>query len=797
MTATEHTTPVQSIDVFGATLTRGRFVKGAGALVVGLSLPAVLPAGSSGAQATDLDPSQFRSWLEIYPDNTIRFRTGRAEMGQGSASGAFAQVIAEELRVPFSSMLKPVLANTDETPDGGIGAGFLMKRPGDPQPEAFGGGMLNLQRVAAYTYQALLTLASQQLGVPVSALSASNGVITGGGRSVSYGQLVSNSQFSLTIPTTGTALAGSLVVAGGVPTKPVSQYTVIGTSQPMLEIPGIVSGSSPFVADIYLPGMLHARIVRPATLGSQLLTIGKLNTKAFPNAQVVVRGNLVGVLSPYEWEAIAAASQVAQGTKWTDWAGLPGSGNLVGAMRNTNWTYVPTTVGGYNPVTGGNSFVGNADAALPTAAKTLSATYFAPYMKHGPIGPSITLADVRSDGTVHVWMHGQAAQSLRAKLAIVLNTAPQNVFVHWAVGAGHYGRSNGGTEGSEADAVILSQAVGKPVRVTWMRQEDFQWSTQHQGMVMDVKAGLDASGNMVAFKADYYGMGSQDERPSGALLAGLPAGPPAPVVTGISNEWPYELVPNMNERGHGADQLGEDTSPNHIGLRSHSMRTPTHRQENFAAESMVNEAAAAAGADPIQYRLRHTANARLINVLNTLASEHGWVTRPSPSKQASKTGSTPIAGQGMMAMRRFNTVWAAAANVTVNPKTGKIQVTKYTAVVEPGVAVNPRQLTRMAQGGMVQGISEALHEEMTFDSGKITSVDWVSYPILRMVELPPIENIKIVVLSNPSVNAAGMGGEAPNALPPAAIAAAFFDATGVPARSYPMRPDRVRAWLKG
>lgn len=377
----------------------------------------------------------------------------------------------------------------------------------------------------------------------------------------------------------------------------------------------------------------------------------------------------------------------------------------------------------------------------------------------------------------------------------MLNTDPGNVFVHWAVGSGHYGRSNGGNEGSEADAVILSQAVGKPVRVTWMRQEDFQWSLNHQAMLMDIKAGLDSNGNMTAFKADYYGLGSQDNRPSGALLAGLPAGPAAPLVTGISNEWPYEIVPNVNERGHGSDQLGQPSSPNQIGLSSHSMRTPTHRQENFAVESMVNEAAAAAGVDPIQYRLRHTANQRLITVLNTLKTEHGWVTRPSPSPDAKATGSTPIPGQGMMVLRRFNAVWAAAVNITVTPQTGKIQVTKYTAVVDPGIAVNPGQLRRMSLGGMVMGISEALHEEMTFDKGKITSLDWVTYPIMRFTELPDLKNIKIVIISNPSINAAGMGGEAPNSFAPAAIAAALFDATGKYARSYPMRPSRVRAWL--
>ncbi len=793
-----------SSNVFGATLTRRTFVKGSGALLVGLSVPAAFTAGSASAAGSPatLDPSQLASWLEIRADNTILMRTGWAELGQGSASGAFAQIVAEELNVPYAAITHVVVGSTDATPDGGLSAGFLMKVPGSTNPEPFGRGALNIQRVAAYTYQALLGLASTQLGVPVANLTVKDGVVSGGGKSVSYGQLVASGQFSLTIPTTGSAtvnvspsavVGDNLTVTGTPPTKPVSQYTVIGTSQPMKAIPGLVTGTAPFVADIRLPGMLHARIVRPATLGSTLVSVGQLDKTAYPTAQVVVKGNLVGVLSPNEWEAIGAAATVAATTKWTAWAGLPGSGNLFQALRSADYSHVPTTIGGMDPVTGKNSTTGNAGAALAGAARTLTATYFAPYIKHGPIGPSITLADVRSDGTVHLWWHGQAAQKLRGRMAALLGVSPENVFVHWVVGSGHYGRSNGGTEGGEADAVILSQAVGKPVRVTWMRQEDFQWSTQHQGMLMDVTAGLDANGNLVAFKGDYYAPGTGDDRPTGALLAGLPAGPNASIVTGISNEWAYDKVPNVLEQGHGTDQLGQPSSPSNIGLRTHSMRTPTHRQENFALESMINEAAAAAGVDPIEYRLRHTSNQRLITVLNTLKSEHGWQTRPSPSPQASATGSTPVSGQGMMVMLRYNAYWAAAADITVNPKTGKVQVQRYTVVVEPGIVVNPRQLKRITEGGSVQGISEALREELTFDRSKITSVDWVTYPILRMTEMP---KIKVVTISRPDLNVVGMGGEAPNGLPQAAIAAAFYDATGKFARSYPLRPSRVRTMLK-
>jgi len=784
-------------DLFGATLTRRSFVKGSGALVVGLSIAGASAAGSSKAAviSANLDPTLVSSWIEIHADNTITMRTGVGEMGQGSASGALAQVLAEELNVSYDQITSVIMGNTDQTPDGGISAGFLMKRPGSTNPEPFGQSMLNMQRAAAYTYQALIGLAATKLGVDKGQLSVKNGVVSGGGKGITYGQLVADQSLKLSIPATGTQLTG-VTVTGTPPVKPISQWSVVGTSQPMKAIPDIINGKAPFVADIRLPGMLHARIVRPPALGSTLVSVGKLHSKSWPTSQVVVKGNLVGVLSPNEWEAIGAAADLARTTKWTAWEGLPSSSNLPKAMRETDYSHVPLTVGGYNPVTGANGLKGDAETAIKGAAKTLSATYFVPYIKHGPIGPSISLADVRSDGTVHVWVHGQAMQRVRGHIADALNISPDNIIVRWTVGAGHYGRSNGGTEGSELDAVILSQAVGKPVRVTWMRPEDFQWSTQQQAMLLDVQTGLDASGNMIAFRADYYGMGTQDDRPTGALLAGLNPGPAAPIVTGISNEWPYDKVPNVLEKGHGSDQLGEPTSPNKIGLRSHSFRTPTHRQENFAAEGMVNEAAAFAKVDPIEYRLRHTTDQRFITVLNTLKTTHGWQTRPSPSPNAKSAGSGTVSGQGMIALLRFNAIWAAAADITVNLKTGKIQVTKYTGVVEPGVAVNPRQLQRNFEGGTVMGISEALHEQTTFDRGSITSVDWVTYPIMRMAELPDIDKIKIVVLDRRDLNVAGMGGEAPNGLPPGAIAAAFFDATGKVVRSTPLRPGVVRNLLK-
>jgi CO/xanthine dehydrogenase Mo-binding subunit len=335
--------------------------------------------------------------------------------------------------------------------------------------------------------------------------------------------------------------------------------------------------------------------------------------------------------------------------------------------------------------------------------------------------------------------------------------------------------------------------------VQWTRPEDMIWSASSYSSWANVQAGLDAGGNLVGFQADYYSTGHNDERPIGALLAGLPTdstpgSPPQPfLVYSESTVWPYDKVPNLQEVGYGTAQIGQAASPLKVGLRAHSMRTPQQREQNFALEAMISEAAAAAGVDPIEYRLRHTTDKRLIAVLNTLKQESGWQTRPSPNPKASATGSTPVTGQGMSVMLRSNAYIASAAEITVVPSTGKVTVDRYTVVVEPGLVVNPLRLQRNFEGGSVMGLSEALHEAVAFDQSKITSVDWVTYPIMRFIELP---KIKVVILNRPDLNVIGGGGEPPNGVTAPTMTAAFFDATGKPARKLPLRPANVRAILK-
>jgi len=771
------------VNVFGAALSRRGFVKAGGALFVGFGM-VVADGGKNLAKAATtkntIDASLPESWIEIHPDNTILIRTGKSDFGQGTTFTAYRQIVAEELNASFESITTVIMGDTDRTPDGSGAFDFL------------GSGTPNIRKAAAYTYQALLELGAQRLGLAKGDLSVRDGVISGGGKSVTYGALVKNQQLKLTIPVKGdlTSLMG-LTVDGNPPMKPVSQYAVIGRSFPNSVTASKVAAKEQWAVDVRLPGMLHARMVHPKSLGSTLVSVGQLDKTKFPNAQVVVKGNLVGVVAPTEWEAIRAAQQVAGATKWKDWKGLPGHSRVFDYLkRDADWK---TT-----RVTKSEQSKGEVTPAMAGAAKKLTATYQLPFMKHAPMGPTMALADVRSDGTVYIYTHNQNPQALRGEIAQMLSTSPDNMVVRTFAGPGHYGRSNGGNAGAEDEAVILSQAVGKPVRVQWMRPEDFQWSTQSPAAMSDVEIGLDAKGKMVAYQIDHYMPAMQDDRPIGAVLAGLPtmAAPNekadfiGSTVNEIYDPWVYDGVVTLVERGHGTFQLGQKASPLAVGLRDHSMRTPGQFQQNFPRELAVSEAAALAGADAIQFRLDHAKEERVIGVLKAVREASGWETRPSPR---ARSNGAVLRGQGVSVMFRSATYWACVARIAVTPATGAIAVEKVTVAVDPGIVVNPMQLKRQVEGGTVMGVSIALLEELQFDESGITSRDWRTYPILKMSDLP---EIKVVLLNRPEVGTYGGGSEAANALAAPAIAAALFDATGKIVRRLPLKPEYVQAMLR-
>lgn len=764
--------------VFASTISRRGFVKAGGALFVSLALPLRFAGRTEVTEnATSIDPTLPASWLEVRSDNTIVARTGRTETGVG-ITGYYPQTIAEELNVRPETITL-IMGDTDRTPDGGFSAGFLT-------------GMSNVRKVAAYTYHALLALAATQLAVPVSSLSVNDGIVTGGGKRISYGELVQGQHLELKIPVEGSlakpdpagwvgmASLDGLTVKGDPPMKAIKEFKVLGTSFPAGHIPDKITGKTQWSCDLRLPGMLHGRMVRPATLGSTLDSAGTIDKTKFPTAEVMRKGNLLAVVSPDEWEAVQGALGVAGTTKWTDWSGLPGSENVTKAIRAYKWEKPSESKGKAAETT----------AALQSASRKISATYEQGCVRHAPIGPFVAVADVNSDGNVTVWTHSAQSQGLRARMAYMLGIPVEKVVVRWMDQSGQYGRTTLGGDGAEADAVILSQLTGKPVRVQWTLQEDMAWSSVSPAWVSDMSAALDAKGHIIALQSAQYSPHMFDPRPLGALLAGLPTATSKPG-NWVATEWPYDKIVNRLEDAYGMPNLAGD-SPNG-GLRGNIMRTPGQRQQNFALEGLMNEAAAAAGADPIEYRLAHTSDERLINLLHATAKAANWETRPSPHRGARRTGGPPVTGRGVCVMIRENAYWVAIAEISVVPSSGAVRVTKFTIGGEPGKIINPRQLDRCMKSGVVMGLSEALKEEVTFDKSKVTSTNWSRYKILTMEEMP---DIKVVQLSRDDKGFGG-GSEAANAIVPPAITAAFFDATGVHARRIPLTAAYVTKLLKG
>jgi CO/xanthine dehydrogenase Mo-binding subunit len=378
---------------------------------------------------------------------------------------------------------------------------------------------------------------------------------------------------------------------------------------------------------------------------------------------------------------------------------------------------------------------------------------------------------------------------LRARIAYVLSIPVEKVIVRWLDHSGQYGRTTFGGDGAEADAAILSQLTGKPVRVQWTLPEDLAWSSVSPAWVSDMTAALDANGRIVSLHSSQYAPHMEDPRPLGALLAGMPCAASKPGGW-VSTEWPYDKIVNRLEDVYGMPNLAGDSA--YGGLRGNIMRTPGQRQQNFALEGFINEAAAAAGADPIEYRLAHTTDERLINLLHATAEAANWETRPSPHGDARRSGSTAVTGRGACIMIRSNAYWVGIAEISLVPNTGALRVTKFTIGCEPGKIINPRQLDRCMKSGVVMGLSEALKEEVIFDKSKVTSTNWNSYKILTMGEIP---EIKVVQLSRDDKGFGG-GSEAANALVPPAVAAALFDATGRNARRLPLTAAYVSSLLK-
>jgi nicotinate dehydrogenase subunit B len=761
---------------------RRDFLKSAGMLIVGFTA-----AGRNGKLAAQspinptglVDATQVDSWITIAADESITVYSGKIEFGQGFST-VQTQLVAEELSVPLDR-IKVIFGDTGFTPDQGVTSGSQST-----VSEFSAGG---LRQAVDTARDALYQLASQQLDVPTSQLIVQDGVfsVKGGDPSyqVSYGQLLQGKRFDLTLNSKTTP-------------KDPSQYTVLGTSVPRIDIPAKATGQFQYVQHVRLPGMLHGKVVRPPFFGATVVSVDKSSVSGLPGKpQVVVKNDFVGVVADTQWNATQAAA--ALNVTWSDPATLPDQTTLY------TWMLQQPSSDSYTV----NS--GDTDQTLKTAVTKVSAQYLHPYQMHGSLASSCAVADVQggsgASATAKIWSATQGVYPQRDSVAMVLGIPAANVRVIFVEGSGCYGLN--ANDSVSYDVAILSQAVGVPVRVQYSRRDEMVAGESYgPAHVMNMNAGVDDKGQLIVWTYEGWTL-SKGGRPNattpGNVISGALAGFPTPAVTPAAATPPRTFGNNGNAAaayvsgvvaGNPAGGTGNVASQQVLVHTIQSpfftgpLRSPDRLQNTFANESFMDEVAAAVKADPVQYRVRHLTDARLIGVVNAAAKAANWDTRPSPKPGNAKTGVVTGRGIACVLYEGNNGYSAMVAEVSIDQATGIITVTRLVAAQDSGPVSNPDGLRNQMEGGALQGMSRALHEEVkwNFRIGAITSADWRTYPVFQFGD--PLPVVETVVL-NP-LNVAQMGaGECTITISAAAIGNAVFDATGARLRRVPFTPANV------
>ena len=766
---------------------RRSFLKGSGALVItlgaGVLSGADAPADRPVAAGPWPDPDflQLDTWIVVHPDNTATFYVGKTDGGQGTGT-AFRQLMCDELDIAYDST-RLVMGCTDITPDqGGSGGSDAIERDGWP-----------MRRVAAEARRVLLELGGQHLGVAVDLLAVSNATIalkSDPSRKVTYAELVGGKRFNV-------KLAGRNVDAttGQAAVKPVSELRVVGQPLQRYDIPGKVDGSQKWAVDMKLPSMVHARNVRPPLAGATLQRIDESSVADVPGfLRVVSRGNYVAVVCEREEQAIRAARQLKVEWKRPQVAPFPASGKLFDYMRATP----PTSTS--EPLVQGDPA-----AALAAASRVIDAEYEVPFQGHTSIGPAHALADP-SDGLMTIYSNDMKAYGLRNGVARFLDMPREKVRVVYMDGPQVYGRTAADDAGFEA--AFLAKEMGRPVRVQWSRDEETAWDTKGPPYVFKLRGGLNSQGKVVALEydacaADHNHLGYNE--PDTVLIAQLMGRRPERPARGNA-EAPSVMYAIPNRRT--TTRVVPLPMPWETPLRTGNLRDPNGPQVTFAFESFIDELAAAAHADPVQFRIDMLARAsedavfrksRSLAVMQAAAKAYGWDARPSPQPRKAALRGDTLTGRGIAYTYRSNTVAATIAEVQVERRTGRVWVRRLVCAHDCGLVINPAGLRHTVECGMLHALSRALHEEVQFDTEKVTSVDWASSPTLRHSDTP--EAIDIVLVNgdpNPgrpdlAPYGAGEGSHKPLI---AAVANAIFDATGVRMRRPPFRKERVLAALE-
>jgi len=756
-------------------VSRRALLKGTGALVVSFALAPADLFGQAVATLVGSPPKELDGWLSIAADGSVTALTGKCEMGQGLFT-AQTQLVAEELCVPIERV-KLIQCVTGTTPDQGVTSGAQS------HPQNFNHS--NLALAGATAREALLQMAAKHLGVPADQLTVRDGVVRHQARSVTYGELIGGRRFNLTL-------------SGSAKRRHPSDWTVLGTSVKRLDMPEMVGGRFEYVHNVRVPGMVHGRVVRPPTVGATLVSSASEIEQSVAGTpgfiKVVVKNNFVGVVCEKQWQAIQAANRVK--ATWKPGPALPPQSAFYDQMRKapSRDTFLVDSK--------------DVDAKIASAAQVVQATYLHPYHAHGSIGSSCAVADVKPDSAT-VWSPTQGVYPQRDSCAMVLGMPKERVNVIYTRGSGCYGIN--GADTVSYDAALLSQAVGRPVRVQLSRKDEMSWDNYGLAFVVDQRAGLDREGTITAWDYESWSP-TRGGRPGHTqpgnqvtgFLAGFqpaafvprsPAPPPVGLLANGQNVVPSYVAGCIAGACGGTGTITSERmlarvieSPFWTG----PLRSPNRLQNTFAHECFMDEIAARVKADPVEYRLRHLRDPRLTAVVRAAAKAANWQARPSPRTQnlEPRTQNPIASGRGIACVlyEGDNGYCAMVAEVDVHLDTGVVDVKRLVMALDSGPISNPDGLRNQAEGGALHGVSRALFEEVTWDAEKITSIDWRTYRTLPVgFKVPALET----VLINTMDAEANGAGETSITVTAAAIGNAIFDATGARVRQVPFTPERV------
>ena len=717
-----------------------------GALVLSFAIPLRLRAAGTERLPGSLEKSPFLdAWIRIDPDGKISVFTGKAELGQGIKT-AIVQVAAEELKVE-PSQIHMVTADTSLTADEQFTAGSHSLQDSGTA----------VRNAAAQVREILIGKAAERLAVNADQLRVAHGLITAvGGRSISYGELITDQVLHIEAQPT------SLL------TQP-EAFLQMGKPLARIDIPAKVTGAEAYVQDMRLPGMVHARVVRPPSTGAKLLDTDVSSVSGMPGVLLVVRdGDYLAVIAREEFQAVQAMRRLAKLSRWQEQSLLPAQSDLP--------TYL-TALEAEDVVV-----IDQRSAAPNSDSRVIEAKYTRAYQCHASVGPSCALG-LFAQGMMTVWTHTQGVFPDRKAIAEMLHLPEADVRCIHVEGSGCYGHN--GADDAAADAAFLARALpGTPVRVQWMREQEHLDEPFGPAMVTNAKAVLNAQGLIEDWHYELWS-NTHGTRPGGAAallparLISTPFVPKSPKVqitpegSGDRNAIPLYTFANKKVLWYFLKEMP---------LRVSSLRSLGAYMNVFSIESFMDQLAIAAHVDPVEFRLRHLDDSRARDVVTLAAQKFGWAKRVVAANHG--------VGFAFARYKNVASYCAIACEVAVEPDTGDIRLLHVTAAIDSGEIVNPDGIRNQTEGGILQSMSWTLFEAVEFDDTRVTTKDWATYPILRFAHVP--DSVEVHIIPRPGEPFLGAG-EAAQGPAAGALSNAVADAIGTRIRDIPFTRARVKA----